>query len=124
MAKFMEFTPEQQQEFDAWFAERPPLIQDIVAKYPPDRLYRLKPTKQRVTIQIYHVDGTVTVFVSGQYNLCVFDRNVFGISVTDLEECDMPTEEEMTGTVLTEQESINDFIETTRPYILREKNGQ
>jgi hypothetical protein len=124
MAKFMEFTPEQQQEFDAWLAERPPLIQDIVEKYPPDRLYRLKTTKQRVTIQIYHVDGTVTVFVSGQYNLCVFDRNVFGISVTDLEECDMPTEEEMTGTVLTEQESIDDFIETTRPYILREKNGQ
>lgn len=129
MAEFMTFTPEQQQEFKDWVAARPPAIQEAVAKYPPNRLYRLKSCKHRVCIQSYEENETsltVTVFVSGKYNLCAFERNVFGISLEDLEECDLPTNEEMTGAILTEQEDVSAFIEKSRTHILRERenNGQ
>ena len=124
MAEFLTFTPEQQQEFDAWVAARPPIIQEIVAKYPPNRLYRIK-SGNRVCIQSYEEDGTVTGFVSGKYNLCTFERCVFGIPLDDLEECDLPTEEEKTGAVLTDPNDIENFIDKARPFVLREreKNG-
>lgn len=124
MAKIIEFTPEQQQEFDAWVSERPQLIQDMIRKLPPDRLYRNKKTGQRMCLVSYEEDGTVTASVSSQYNSCLFERNVFGIHMDDLEECDLPTSDEKLGAVLTEPEEVNAFIDATRPDVLKWKNQQ
>jgi uncharacterized protein YodC (DUF2158 family) len=87
MATLFEITPEAQ----AWIDERPEVIKAMIAKTPPNRLYSLKPHGERVTIYSYAEDGTVTVYISGQYNCHMFDRQVFGINPDDLTECDPET---------------------------------
>lgn len=121
MAEFMQFTPEQKEEFDAWVQALPPHIQEMVAKLPPTRLYRNKETGQRVTIVSYEEDNTVTVFVSGEYNVCAFERRVFGVPVDDLEECDLPGPQEIRGAVITDPQQIDDFIDKSRPFVLAER---
>ena len=97
MAVLHEFTPEQQAEWDAWVAGRPPVVQERCRAFPPNRLYLLKSSNHRVTIYSYSEDGTMTVTVSGDYNLITFNRNVFGIKPEDLEECDLPDLDEPIG---------------------------
>ena len=70
----------------------------------------MKSTGQRVTLVSYGEDGTLRVLVSGQYNCIVFDREVFGIAADDLEECDLPGADEMTGTLLTEEAEVDSFL--------------
>lgn len=93
-----------------WVATRPPEVQSLCNRLPPDRLYRMKSTGHRVTLYSYSEDGTVTVDVTGEYNAVVMERRVFGISPDDLEECEMPGSGETTGTLLTEPEEVNAFI--------------
>ena len=87
MAKIRELNEE---EWSKWVETRPPVIQAMCKKFPPDRLYRLKPVNQRVTLYSYSEDGTVTVHISAEYNeYLVFDRHVFGIDPEKLEECEL-----------------------------------
>ena len=79
-------------ELNKWLEGRPPIIQDLCKKFPPDRLYLYKPTNHRVTLYSYSEDGTMTIVVSGDYNAVVFPRQVFGIKPEDLVECDLPGE--------------------------------
>jgi hypothetical protein len=96
--------------WSAWVATRPPVIQQMCAKYPPNLLYRLKTTGDRVTLVAYSENETVWVFVSGEFNLVTFERQVFGISVTDLEECDLPAESERVGCLINAPEEVEQFI--------------
>ena len=57
----------------------------------------MKSTGHRVTMYSYSENGTVTVNVTGDYNVVVFERQVFGISPDDLEECDLPAPGEFLG---------------------------
>jgi hypothetical protein len=100
--------------WDEWVASRPQVVQELCKRLPPDRLYRMEPSGNRVTIYSYSEDGTVTVVISGEYNAVIFDRRVFGISPDDLAECDLPPDGEMIGTVLTEPEEIDGFCEALR----------
>jgi hypothetical protein len=86
--KIIEWTKKQQQAWSEWVISRPPVVQELCRQFPPDRLYRLKPTLQRVTIISYCENGTITVDVSRKYNptMLLFDRRVFGISPDQLEE--------------------------------------
>lgn len=98
MAKIAEIN---QDALNEWLSTRPQMIQDMCAKYPPDRLYRMKDTGQRVTLYSYSEDGTVTVTVSGTYNLiATFERNVFGVDPSSLEECDLPSKDEVLGVLV------------------------
>lgn len=73
--------------WEEWVASRPPMIQEMCRKYPPDRLYRMKSTGRLVTMYSYSEDGTVTVNVSSNHNEGLFfDRSVFGVDPADLEE--------------------------------------
>ena len=90
MAKIAELTDPD--AWEEWVSTRPPVVQDLCRRYPPDRLYLLKPTGHRVTILAYNENGTVRIYVSAQWNLLVFEREVFGIDPSDLEECDIPNE--------------------------------
>ena len=99
MAKAIELTPEQTREWDAWVQSRPTIIQELCRRFPPDRLYRLKSSGHRVTLHSYSEDETMTVNVTGDYNFVAFEWRVFGISPTDLEECDLPSAGEMTGSL-------------------------
>ncbi len=85
-----------QAAFEQWVAERPQCIQDMIRSHPPDRLYRLDGDK-RVTLHSYQEDGTVVVNVTGEYNRVLFSRQVFGVKLADLVECDLPEEGEDVG---------------------------
>jgi hypothetical protein len=84
--------PLNEAEYAAWVAERPESIKQMLAAHPPDRLYRLRDTKQYVTIYSYAEDGTVTVTVEPAFNLsaAIAPYGVFGIDPADLTECDIP----------------------------------
>jgi len=101
MAKVVDIDPK---ELEEWLATRPLIIRELAAKCPPDRLYRMKSTGQRVTIVAYSEAGTVRVNVTGQFNVVTVERSVSGVSVDDLEECDLPTPGEKVGAVLTDAE--------------------
>jgi hypothetical protein len=87
--------------WNEWVATRPPIIQEMCRRLPPDRLYRIKDA-HRCTIVAYSEDGTVRVNVSGEHNFLMFDREVFGINPNDLTECDLPDENEVVGTMIQE----------------------
>ncbi|MDX2166840.1 MAG: hypothetical protein SF182_07240 [Deltaproteobacteria bacterium] len=97
-----------------WLATRPQCIRDMAERLPPDRLYRMRSTGHRVTLVGYAEDGTVRVYVSGQFNAVTFERQVYGVAADDLEECDLPSPVEPVGAMLTEASDIDAFIETTR----------
>ena len=97
MARHIELTPEQTREWNEWLAGRPECIRQLVAKYPPELLYRDKSTGKRVCIYSYNEDGTVSVIVSSEYNLVPMTRIVFEVDPAGLEECDFPGPDEKVG---------------------------
>lgn len=103
-----------QAEFDAWVATRPPVIQEMCRRLPPDRLYLIKSTGQRCTLHSYSENGTVTVDITGQYNRILYDRRVFGVDAGELEECDFPASDEPIGTILTTPEEVEAHITMRR----------
>lgn len=98
-------------------ASRPECVRVLCEKLPPDRLYRMKSTGQRVTLHSYSENNTVTVDISGDYNLITFDRQVFGINPDDLEECDIPRGE-LLGTAIVQNDDVEAFIDKIRPDVL------
>lgn len=118
MADIVKLTPEQLAEYEAWVASRPPVIQEMVKTHPPTKLYRLEDTGQRVTISGYSEDGTVKVIVEGRYNAVMFDRQVFGIPLSALTECELPEVGEPVGTALTHPLDVQIFVDATRPLVL------
>ena len=89
-----------------WLKTRPRVIRDLAKRLPPNLLYRLKGTGQRATIYSYNENGTLTVSITGQYNLIDFEREVFGIPPEELEECSLPTEDEELGVTQTPEETL------------------
>jgi|SRR5581483_4614995 len=125
MACITEWDNEQQRVWDEWVASRPPGVRTLCEKFPPNKLYRLKSSGHRVTVYSYAEDGTLTVEITGQYNLIAFDRQVFGIKPEGLEECDLPAPDEPIGFILSDEEAldadIENYIEDRRRYILRRR---
>lgn len=101
MARHTTPTDEEVAAWEAWLADRPQVIRDMVAKYKLDpwTLYRLKSTNQRVFMISLFESGTVKVGVTGEYNLVTHERAVFGIDPADLEECDLPSGDEPLGSL-------------------------
>lgn len=99
--------------FNQWFSERPDIIQEMIKKHPPNLLYLLKSSNHRVTLVSYSEDGTITVNVSGDYNLVMFERSVFGVYPDDLVECDLPTKEEKLGYIL-DSDEVDEYIKSIR----------
>ncbi len=113
MAHWMEPTDEAKQSWSDWVASRPDSVRKVAERLNPWTLYKLKSTGQRVTVYSFSEDGTVTVNVTGEFNLITFDRQVFGISPNDLEECDLPSSNEATGALITD-EQVDDNIDLLR----------
>jgi hypothetical protein len=79
--------------FDEWFNTRPPLVQEVIRKCPPDTVFRSKKTTKLCYVVSYGEDGTVRVFVPREWNphlFAIVDIEVFGIDPNDLEEADLP----------------------------------
>ena len=104
--------------WEDWVSIRPPVVADLCRRYPPDRLYLMKPTGQRVTLVSYSENGTVTVDVSAQWNCLMFERQVFGVDPTSLEECDLPPDGEPTGALLTTEDEVNSYCDVLRADML------
>lgn len=70
---------------EEWLASRPEVIQKMVAKYPPGRLYRLNGTG--CMIVAYAEDGTVRVDIRQIWNEhpLFMERSVFGVDPATLE---------------------------------------
>jgi len=103
-----------------WLAAQPPRIRALIARYPPNRLYRMADGK-RVTIVAYREDGTVAVDVSGEFNLVPFERSVFGVDPADLVECELPYADELVGVLMTERSEIDLYLAFLR--YLRSRRG-
>jgi len=105
--------------FAKWLKRRPKVIREMARQWPPDRLYRMKSTGQRCTLVSYSEDRTVRVSITGAHNATMFDRQVFGVGVDDLEECDFPASDEPIGTLLTEQADVDSYIDVALRFWLR-----
>lgn len=112
--KIVEWTPEEQAEWDAWVASRPPVVADLCRRFPPNRLYLLTSSNHRVTVHSYQEDGTLQVDVGGEYNKVMFERRVFGVKPEELTECDLPAPGMPTGVVLTKRKDIDAFLKKVR----------
>jgi hypothetical protein len=117
MATVREFDEGGREAWQEWLESRPAKIREVAEKYPPWILYRIKGGSTCGIIASYgeQEDGsvTVTVDVTGEFNLVIMDRSVFGIKPSDLEECDIP--DGLKGTALTEQPEIDAFCDVVRP---------
>lgn len=81
--------------FDEWLTTRPVVIRDLAARWPPDRLYQMQSTGQRVTLRSYSEDGTCRIVIDPVHNperLMLLPLEVFGVDLADLVECDLPAE--------------------------------
>jgi hypothetical protein len=101
MARHTTPTDDQVTAWKEWVAERPQGIKDMITEhqFDPWTLYRLKSTNQRVYMVSLYEGGTVKVGVSGEFNLVTHERDVFGIDPADLEECDLPSDDERLGSL-------------------------
>ncbi len=116
MARLVDPTPEQEAGYRAWVASRPPAVRAVAERFDPWSLYRMKPSGHRVTIASFGEGDhgvTLTVTVSADYNLVMFERQVFGVHPDDLEPCDPPSAEEPVGAMLS-QEEAHDNIDALR----------
>lgn len=122
MARIMEPTPEQEQGYREWVASRPDMVRAVAERFEPWSLYRMKPHGQRVTVVSFgeEEDGrvTLTVSVSGDFNLTMFDRQVFGVDPDDLEPCELPGEDVPVGAMMSPDqawESMDELRLMVRP---------
>jgi len=104
MANIWEPSDVQKTDWENWVKSRPDCVRKIAENLYPWKLYRLKTSGHRVTV--YSIDEpkddskpTLKVNVSGQFNTVLFERTVFGIKPEDLEECDLPHQDELTGSL-------------------------
>jgi hypothetical protein len=106
MARFKEPTPEQEQGWKEWVASRPDRVRAVAERFEPWTLYRLKTTGDRVTILGFSEGDPITMDVSitGEFNLIMFDRRVFGIDPNDLEPCDLPNVNEPVGAMMSAEQ--------------------
>lgn len=121
MARFYTPTQEQVDGWNAWVAQRPPHVRAVAERFDPWSLYRMKDGR-RVTVVSFgeRPDGhvTLTVNISGEFNIVTFERSVFGIEPDDLEPCDLPPEGERVGALLTDEADIRAYVDAVRPHVL------
>lgn len=117
MARLYEPSTEEEAIWKQWVSERPENVRVVAERFDKWTLYRIKGTNRRVTLYSFreHEDGSVTMAVNltGQFNLVLFSRAVFGINPSDLVECDLPTEHETLGVILNEEEEL-EYINAER----------
>lgn len=108
MARFYEPSPKQEKGWKKWVKGRPENVRVVAERLDPWSLFVMKETGQRAMVRSFSEedDGrvTVTVAVTGEFNLTLFDREVFGVDPNDLEPCDLPDPAEATGVMFTGEE--------------------
>lgn len=116
MALHYEPTKAMLKSWRKWCASRPPVVRANAERFPPWELLLMKSTGQRVFAVGYNEDGTLSVAITGTYNLVLHERQVFGISPDDLEPCELPAASEPVGALLDAQQ-VDENIEALRVLI-------
>ena len=117
MANIWEPTDIQKSEWDEWVKARPDRIREVAERFYPWKLYRLKNSGHRVLIHSIdepadNSEPTLKVLVTGQFNAVCFDRMVFGIKPSDLEECDLPSPDEITGSLDMSVDDVKEMMKS------------
>lgn len=86
--------------WNQWVEERPEHVRAVARRFSPWCLYRYKPSNHRVVLYSFDEGPehavTLKVLVLHDFNGgLLFERRVFGIAPEDLEECPVPTPEEL-----------------------------
>jgi hypothetical protein len=91
VAHFKQPTPAQEAEHRRLVSKCPKAIRRVMECFDPWTLYRLKSTGHRCILYSAQEDDggnvTLTMEISGEFNLIEFNRCVFGIEPEELEEC-------------------------------------
>lgn len=115
MARFYEPDDEQMAAWNEWVAERPPAVRAVAERFDPWSLYRLKTTRQLVTMHSFEQalgqPVMMTVVVSGQFNLVPFETAVFGINPDDLEPAELPGPDVPVGVMLEDERDVEAYID-------------
>lgn len=116
MARIEEPSAEHEAEWKSWVADRPSAVRAVAERFDPWSLYRMKGTDQRVTVYSFSEGPTVTLTVNvlADFNLLVFERQVFGIDPDDLEPCEIPAQNEPVGAVLSQEQVAENNIDAMR----------
>jgi hypothetical protein len=117
MARFKQPASEQEVAWKRWVAAQPEAVRKVAERFDPWTLYRLKTTNHRVSVVSFNAgtesEVTLTVAVTGDFNLVDFERQAVGIKPADLEECALPGPHEKVGSLLTHQE-VKENIDVVR----------
>ncbi len=117
-------TEENRAEWAALVASFPPNVREVAEKFFPWKVYRMQSTGHRVTIASFNEekDGKVSlrVNVTGDLNLVMFERTVFGVPPKDLVECEFPAKDERVGVMMTPEQQ-KAYIAEKRAEFLREQ---
>lgn len=109
MANVWEPDTAQLKSWAEWCETRPYGVRQVAEKHPPWKLFKMD-TGHRVTVTSYQEleqsphKVSVTVAVTGEYNKVLFARQVFGIDPDELEECDLPGENEELGVEIAQED--------------------
>ena len=102
MANVYEPSKQQRATYERWVSERPSPVRVVAERVKPWKLYKLRSSGHLVVLYSFdeHDDGTVTlkVDVTGRFNALAFERRGVGIDPDDIEECDLPGEDDLVGT--------------------------
>jgi hypothetical protein len=107
--RFCKPTKKQQDGYRKWVKKLPKKVRAVAERFDIWTLYRLKSSGDRVMLQSFDGDGTLTVAVSGKFNLVIAERQVFGVPPDDLEECDLPAPDEKLGALMTTEEAVDNL---------------
>lgn len=110
MALHMEWTDEHEQIWQEWLSDRPAVIRDLATRFHPAKLYLLKTTGQKGTIESFGEDGTIRMQFDGRFCKVVFAKSVFGLKPDDIEECELPGPDEEVGNYCEENDIDPDEI--------------
>ena len=117
MSRVVEPTKARERAWKKWVASRPENVRKVAERFEPWSLYRMKSTGHRVIIYGFSENNggpvTMTIVVSGKFNLVAFERQVYGIDPDDLEPCDPPPPDEPVGVMMDDNER-DDFIDEER----------
>jgi hypothetical protein len=103
--RFLTPTKKLEAEWRRWVRSLPDeKARETGEKVDPWTLYRIKSTGQRASVSSIFEDGTLSMVVSAEFNLVLFECRVFGILLDDIEECDLPDPSEPVGSALTSAE--------------------
>jgi hypothetical protein len=107
MANYYEPTDQQVEGYKAWVESRPDNVRRVAEKFTPWGLYRLNDGNRATLVSFGEgEDGavTLTVNITSEFNVVLFDRQVFGVNPDSLEPCELPAADEALGAVMTYDE--------------------